>query len=139
RRLQWIPLAQLVLTGGRSMGRLGRLRTSLAQINQIHPIIVRKEPDGVGFTVLDGSRRVEAARANGQKRILALVLELDEVEAALVSIDSNLGLGVRKSLTLIETCDALVHRQELIGRLGVGHRKRKDCADSGIAEKDCSP
>lgn len=87
----------------RSLDReaLGELAVSLAEHTQLQPILVRQ--DGDRFTLIAGSRRLEAAKLLGWPVIAATVHSVDRARAYMLELVENLQ---REALTAEEEADA---------------------------------
>lgn len=54
------------------------------------PLIVRSNPYGEGYEILSGHRRCEAAQWAGLQKVPVVIRELDDDQAVIIMIDSNL-------------------------------------------------
>lgn len=78
----------------------------------LSPVLVRPAPNGAGFELVAGQRRLLACRRLGLERVPAVVRELSDVEAAEASLAENMA---RQDLSPIEEARAFEH---LIDDLG---------------------
>ena len=62
---------------------------SIKQIGVVSPLIVRPDPEG-GFEILSGHRRLHAAQLAGLETVPVIVKEMDDDEAIIFMVDSNL-------------------------------------------------
>jgi ParB family chromosome partitioning protein len=104
----------------RSPGDVSELAASIRQIGLIEPIVCA--PDGKGFIVLAGSRRLAAAIEAGMDRIPAVVREgLSEEEREVLMLSENLH---RKRLSHLEEASVYLRLMKLFGltQLATGER-----------------
>ena len=90
-----------------------QLMASIAVTGQIDPIVLMQNSDFATTrkaTLVAGRHRLEALRRAGYETISAKVLQLDEAQAALLQIDSNL---IRSNLSPAETAWHLYLRKQL--------------------------
>lgn len=124
-RLTRLPLAVLdpwVDENGRpqpfkpySPEKLSELADNIRANGVIEPIRVRPLPGG-HFQILAGHNRVKAAGMAGLTVIPAIVEDVDDAQAAVMLVDSN--LQHRDRLNLVEKGKALRMRQEALKRQG---------------------
>lgn len=81
---------------------LEELTNSIAEYGVLQPLIVKKAP-GRKFILVAGERRFRAAVIAGLKTVPAVIRELDEKEAALISIVENVQ---RENLNFLEEARA---------------------------------
>ena len=62
---------------------------SIMQVGVLNPAIIRPAPEG-GYEMVAGHRRLHAADLAGLKTIPAIVRNLDDDEAVILMVDSNL-------------------------------------------------
>lgn len=72
-------------------GSFVRLLNSIRKVGIIEPVAVR-EKDGK-YEIISGQRRVYAAEILGMRSVPAIVYEVNDDEAAILTADSNLTLG----------------------------------------------
>ena len=70
--------------------QLWDLVKSIEEHGVLMPILVRPAPDGQRYEIISGHNRVNAARRAGLKTIPATVREMDDDEATLAMVESNL-------------------------------------------------
>lgn len=78
----------------------------------LSPILVRPAPNGAGFELVAGQRRLLACRRLGLERVPAVVRNLADVEAAEASLAENMA---RQDLSPIEEARAFQHLVEDLG------------------------
>lgn len=62
---------------------------SIAQFGVLVPILARPRPEG-GYEIVSGHRRYHASQLAGLKEIPAIIRDMDDDEATIVMVDSNL-------------------------------------------------
>ncbi len=70
--------------------QLFELMQSIEDKGVLVPLIVRRNPYGDGFEIIAGHRRKEACIWAGMKEVPVVVRELDDADAVIVMVDSNL-------------------------------------------------
>lgn len=110
---------------------LERLSKSISENGVISPLIVRHSDDNK-FEVISGHRRLMASIKAGIKSVPALIYDLDDEEAKIYIVDSNLH---REQLLPSEKAFAYKMKMEALkkkGRLGgqVGHKSRDSISDT---------
>src|SRR3989442_14712341 len=93
--------------GGRP-GEVMALTRSIQEKGVLEPVLVR--PVGYRYELIIGSRRLEAAKAAGLKRIPAVVRKMSDEEAIIVSLIENIQ---RRDLELEEEYDRLMTLSKL--------------------------
>ena len=97
------------------------LSQSIKDNGLIDPIIVRKKDNG-RFELISGHRRKLALELNGEKEVEANVKELDDDEATILMVDSNLHrekvLPSEKAFAYKMKLDALNHRGKSLSPKG---------------------
>ena len=88
---------------------------SIEEHGVLTPILVRPAPDGQRYEIISGHNRVNAARRAGLKTIPATVREMDDDEATLAMVESNLRqreqlLPSEKAFAYKMQMDALKHQ-----------------------------
>lgn len=93
--------------------RMRRLADSFRQVGQMTPGIIRRippHPDGYEYELLDGERRLRAARMEGLPEYRAMLVEVDDEAAPyVVSVIANFN---REEHTLLELSDSVVKMHE---------------------------
>ena len=105
---------------------------SIEEHGVLTPILVRPAPDGQRYEIISGHNRVNAARRAGLKTIPATVREMDDDEATLAMVESNLRqreqlLPSEKAFAYKMQLEALKHRGVTCGQ--VGHKSRESVSD----------
>ena len=118
--------------------KLKPLKDSIKNIGLIHPIILNLD-----LKLIAGNHRLEATKALGKTEILAIIGDINELQAELIEIDENL---VRKSLTTLERAEQIARRKELYEQLHPEATKKeivkKNLAkrkDSGLQDETDKP
>ena len=93
-QVQQIPISELHPFEGhpfRVVDDEAMMRTveSISQFGVIAPLLVRPDPDG-GYEIISGHRRCHAAELVGLETLPVIVREMDEDEAIIAMVDSNL-------------------------------------------------
>lgn len=70
------------------MGSISELKASISEKGLLQPILVR--PTDVGFELVAGSRRLQACKSLGLRKILCHIMELNEKEAYEAALTENL-------------------------------------------------
>lgn len=86
---------------------------SVKQFGVINPVIVRPRDDEGGYEIVSGHRRCHAAELAGLTTVPALVRKLDDDEATILMVDSNLQ---RETLLPSERAFALKMRMDAMKR-----------------------
>lgn len=66
------------------------LMRSIKKEGVIVPLLVRPNPYGEGYEVISGHRRKEAALWAGEEKVPVVIRELDDDQAVIAMVDSNL-------------------------------------------------
>ena len=96
--------------------QLWDLVKSIEEHGVLTPILVRPAPDGQRYEIISGHNRVNAARRAGLKTIPATVREMDDDEATLAMVESN--LRQREQLLPSEKARAYKLKLDAIKRQG---------------------
>ena len=112
--------------------QLWELVRSIEEHGVLSPILVRPAPDGQRYEIISGHNRVNAARRAGLKTIPATVRDMDDDEATLAMVESNLRqreqlLPSEKAFAYKIQLEALKHRGVTCGQ--VGHKSRESVSD----------
>lgn len=112
--------------------QLWDLVKSIEEHGVLSPILVRPAPDGQRYEIISGHNRVNAAHRAGLKTIPAAVREMDDDEATLAMVESNLRqreqlLPSEKAFAYKMQLEALKHRGVTCGQ--VGHKSRESVSD----------
>ena len=87
---------------------------SIMQVGVLNPAIIRPAPDG-GYEMVAGHRRLHAADLAGLKTIPAIVRNLDDDEAVILMVDSNLQ---RETISPMERAQAYKMKLEALKHQG---------------------
>ena len=98
---------------------------SIMQVGVLNPAIIRPAPEG-GYEMVSGHRRLHAADLAGLKTIPAIVRNLDDDEAVILMVDSNLQ---RETISPMERAQAYKMKLEALKHQG----KRVDLEDKSTS------
>ena len=70
--------------------QMSELVKSVSENGILVPVLVRPHPNGHGYEMISGHRRMNAAMVNGQEKIQAIVRELTDGQATIIMVDSNI-------------------------------------------------
>ena len=70
--------------------QMSELVKSVSANGILVPVLVRPHPNGHGYEMISGHRRMNAAVENGQEKIQAIVRELTDDQATIIMVDSNI-------------------------------------------------
>ena len=70
--------------------QMSELVKSVSENGILVPVLVRLHPNGHGYEMISGHRRMNAAMVNGQEKIQAIVRELTDYQATIIMVDSNI-------------------------------------------------
>ena len=100
---------------------------SISQVGVLSPAVVRPSPNGDGYEVISGHRRLHACEAAGLETMPVIVKDLTDDEAIIFMVDSNLQreniLPSERALAYKMKMEALKHqgkRDDLTFRQNVG-------------------
>lgn len=100
---------------------------SIMQVGVLNPAIIRPAPEG-GYEMVAGHRRLHAADLAGLKTIPAIVRNLDDDEAVILMVDSNLQ---RETISPMERAQAYKMKLEALKHQG----KRRDLTSSQVGTR----
>ena len=100
---------------------------SIMQVGVLNPAIIRPAPEG-GYEMVAGHRRLHAADLAGLKTIPAIVRNLNDDEAVILMVDSNLQ---RETISPMERAQAYKMKLEALKHQG----KRRDLTSSQVGTK----
>lgn len=100
---------------------------SIMQVGVLNPAIIRPSPEG-GYEMVAGHRRLHAADLAGLKTIPAIVRNLDDDEAVILMVDSNLQ---RETISPMERAQAYKMKLEALKHQG----KRVDLTCDQVGHK----
>lgn len=106
--------------------KLKELAESIAKVGLLDPINVRPDKNG-GYEILAGKNRSNAVRLNGDKKIKAIVRDVDDDTAILIITENN--LKHRERLFPSEKAFAYKLQLEAVKNQG----KRSDLAENGTS------
>ena len=100
---------------------------SIMQVGVLNPAIIRPAPEG-GYEMVSGHRRLHAADLAGLKTIPAIIRNLDDDEAVILMVDSNLQ---RETISPMERAQAYKMKLEALKHQG----KRVDLTCDQVGHK----
>ena len=105
---------------------------SIMQVGVLNPAIIRPAPEG-GYEMVAGHRRLHAADLAGLKTIPAIVRNLDDDEAVILMVDSNLQRETISPMELAQAYDASQH-DELVRKAAAEFltEVQKRCLSAGL-------
>lgn len=103
---------------------MASLIDSIKEHGQLMPVIVRPKKEGNGYEMISGHRRKFALQDIGKKEIDAIVRNLDDDQATILMVDSNLArediLPVEKGKAYSMRLEAMKHQGKVIEDLTCG-------------------
>lgn len=94
---------------------------SIAQFGVLAPILARPRPEG-GYEIVSGHRRHHASELAGLKEIPAIIRDMDDDEATIVMVDSNL-----QREQILPSEKAFAYKMKLDALKRQGHRTDLTC------------
>ncbi|OKZ99302.1 MAG: chromosome partitioning protein ParB [Coprobacillus sp. CAG:235_29_27] len=70
--------------------QMSELVKNVSENGILVPVLVRPHPNGHGYEMISGHRRMNAAMVNGQEKIQVIVRELTDDQATIIMVDSNI-------------------------------------------------
>ena len=70
--------------------QMSELVKSISENGILVPVLIRPHPNGHGYEMISGHRRMNAAMVNGQEKIQAIVRKLTDDQATIIMVDSNI-------------------------------------------------
>ena len=70
--------------------QMSELVKSVSENGILVPVLIRPHPNGHGYEMISGHRRMNAAMVTGQEKIQAIVRELTDDQATIIMVDSNI-------------------------------------------------
>ena len=104
---------------------------SIMQVGVLNPAIIRPAPEG-GYEMVAGHRRLHAADLAGLKTIPAIVRNLDDDEAVILMVDSNLQ---RETISPMERAQAYKMKLEALKHQGKRVDLEEKSTSTQIAQK----
>ena len=121
--VQMIPLSELHPFEGHPFRvvddeEMQKTVESVKQYGVLTPVIARPDPDG-GYEIISGHRRLRASELAGLEKLPVIVREMDDDEAVIYMVDSNLQrehiLPSERAFAYKMKMDALKHQGERAG------------------------
>ncbi|MCD7920586.1 MAG: ParB/RepB/Spo0J family partition protein [Clostridiales bacterium] len=146
-QVQQIPISELHPFEGHPFRvvddeAMTRTVESISQFGVISPLLVRPDPDG-GYEIISGHRRCHAAEQVGLETLPVIVREMDDDEAIIAMVDSNLQretiLPSERAWAYKMKMDAIKHQgartdltsRPVVGKLEAADQIGKDTGESG--------
>ncbi|MCD8353882.1 MAG: ParB/RepB/Spo0J family partition protein [Clostridiales bacterium] len=146
-QIQQIPISELHPFEGHPFRvvddeAMTRTVESISQFGVISPLLARPDPDG-GYEIISGHRRCHAAELVGLETLPVIVREMDDDEAIIAMVDSNLQretiLPSERAWAYKMKLDAMKHQgtrtdltsRQLVGKLEAADMLGKDTGESG--------
>ena len=104
---------------------------SIMQVGVLNPAIIRPTPEG-GYEMVSGHRRLHAADLAGLKTIPAIVRNLNDDEAVILMVDSNLQ---RETISPMERAQAYKMKLEALKHQGKRVDLERKTTSTQIAQK----
>ena len=104
---------------------------SIMQVGVLNPAIIRPAPEG-GYEMVSGHRRLHAADLAGLKTIPAIIRNLDDDEAVILMVDSNLQ---RETISPMERAQAYKMKLEALKHQGKKLELQTDSTSPQVGEK----
>ena len=103
-----------------------KLIDSVHENGILMPVLVRPDKDGNGYEMISGHRRKFALEFNGAKEIDAIVRDLDDDQATIIMVDSNI-----QRENILPTERGFAYRMKLEAMKHQGKRVDLTCAQVG--------
>lgn len=110
---------------------MNELVTSIKENGVIVPVMVR--PDGSGYEMISGHRRMHAAKLAGLKTIPAIIKEMTDDEATIAMVDSNMQ---REQILPSERAFSLKMKMDALKRQGERNDLTSDHEGPRLAARD---
>ena len=107
--------------------KLNELADSIKQVGLINPIIVRPSKIDDGYEIISGHNRVEACIRLGMTNIKANIRDVDDNEATILMVDSNL----KQREKLLPTEKAKAYKMRMDAMKKQGERSDLTCGHDG--------
>lgn len=105
-----------------------KLTESITENGILLPTLVRPSPDGKGYEMVSGHRRMKAAEMNGLDKVPAIVRDLTDEQATIIMVDSNI-----QRETILPTERGFAYKMKLEAMKHQG--KRTDLTSMQVAQK----
>ena len=105
-----------------------KLTESITENGILLPTLVRPSPDGKGYEMVSGHRRMKAAEMNGLDKIPAIVRDLTDEQATIIMVDSNI-----QRETILPTERGFAYKMKLEAMKHQG--KRIDLTSAQLGQK----
>ncbi|OUQ29779.1 ParB/RepB/Spo0J family partition protein [Massilimicrobiota sp. An134] len=105
-----------------------KLTESITENGILLPTLVRPSPDGKGYEMVSGHRRMKAAEMNGLDKVPAIVRDLTDEQATIIMVDSNI-----QRETILPTERGFAYKMKLEAMKHQG--KRIDLTSAQLGQK----
>ena len=105
-----------------------KLTESITENGILLPTLVRPSPDGKGYEMVSGHRRMKAAEMNGLDKVPAIVRDLTDEQATSIMVDSNI-----QRETILPTERGFAYKMKLEAMKHQG--KRIDLTSAQLGQK----
>lgn len=105
-----------------------KLTESITENDILLPTLVRPSPDGKGYEMVSGHRRMKAAEMNGLDKVPAIVRDLTDEQATIIMVDSNI-----QRETILPTERGFAYKMKLEAMKHQG--KRIDLTSAQLGQK----
>lgn len=105
-----------------------KLIESVTENGILLPTLVRPSPDGKGYEMVSGHRRMKAAEMNGLDTVPAIVRDLTDEQATIIMVDSNI-----QRETILPTERGFAYKMKLEAMKHQG--KRTDLTSAQLGQK----
>lgn len=105
-----------------------KLIESITENGILLPTLVRPSPDGKGYEMVSGHRRMKAAEINGLDTVPAIVRDLTDEQATIIMVDSNI-----QRETILPTERGFAYKMKLEAMKHQG--KRTDLTSAQLGQK----
>lgn len=103
-----------------------KLTESITENGILLPTLVRPSPDGKGYEMISGHRRMKAAEMNGLDKVPAIVRDLTDEQATIIMVDSNI-----QRETILPTERGFAYKMKLEAMKRQGKRVDLTCVQLG--------
>ena len=103
-----------------------KLTESITENGILLPTLVRPSPDGKGYEMVSGHRRMKAAEMNGLDKVPAIVRDLTDEQATIIMVDSNI-----QRETILPTERGFAYKMKLEAMKRQGKRVDLTCVQLG--------
>jgi len=110
--------------------KLDELKNSILAYGVIQPLTVRKKDEG--YELVAGERRLRAARSAGLLHVPCIIIDVDEVDSAIIALAENIH---RQDLDFIEEAESIYQMENVFGLTREEIAQKLGKSRSAIANK----